>query len=1171
MRIRRLDLTRYGCFTDRRLDIPAMPADFHIVFGPNEAGKSTALSAIEDLLFGIDPKSKFGFLHEYKNMLLGAALENGVETIDVRRRKGNKDTLLTPGGVPVRGGEGALAPFLGGASEEFFTRMFSLDHIRLRRGGQEILDSESEVGQTLFSAGTGLSGLREKLRGLNAEAEELWAPRAQTRKYNQAQARLNEAEKAIREHTVTAANWQELRRAFDEAQKHYHTLDEARRNISHELRKLLRIRQIYNYVEDLSDTERKMLELGSVVRFPQNALINFDKAERELDKWLHQAGTLKLELEEANTELEGMKYDEELLLRESIILSFRDRRIEVRKERVDLPNREAELAAAKANIRRLASEAGLEGDDAEVLLNRIPKRAKVETTRALLNARGKIISAISNTRDGAVEVEYQITDLERKIKNMGEPRDISGLSAVLRAIRAGGDIASLIRSAGLEMKAAEDAAALHLKSLNPSVEENVLIGVSVPIREAVQNHRDERRSLDLRVKQCEEEIRGTGQELERYKKTYERLLKEGHAVSIDELVKAREARDTGWSLLKRRYVAGEAVPEAEIAAFTGSEASLTEAYESAVVEADTTADRRFDNAQSAAEITTISRQVAEKEELLESLFKNERALSEDSKSLEAAWRKMWEGAPFEPASPDSMLGWLAARSDIMRLVENRLEASRRLEALYNEESKAKASIIAELSWLAANESALAENPLGVIIEAASDILAEHDKKAALRKELLENLAKLEAEAERKRRALKIAKEEGDSWREKWAEALRALGISENTPPEEAAPKLSAIEEMREIAVEINHILYERIEKIKRDIENLTHDVRNFVSAAAKDLAAEDDTENAVIKLEQRLDETKRTSEQRKEKEKEISRLERRIKEAGDSAAEARETISFLQKSGRTENTAQLRDAILKSDKLRELEDKKQRLTDRLVQDGDGLRLEELIHECSGADIEQVRDRIEEFEEQQNDLKIQLEATAIDLSQKKKDFEALGGSGRAAEAASRKESAIAEMKQVAERYVRVRSAARMLEWAIDRYGREKQAPLLGRAGELFAALTNGSFSGLEIIFDENDRTRLAGVRTGGDKVEVSGMSDGTADQLYLALRIAAVEDYLESSNALPFIADDLFINFDDTRSAAGLKILDQLSRKTQVLFFTHHAHLVELARETLGESVNVVRL
>jgi len=86
-----------------------------------------------------------------------------------------------------------------------------------------------------------------------------------------------------------------------------------------------------------------------------------------------------------------------------------------------------------------------------------------------------------------------------------------------------------------------------------------------------------------------------------------------------------------------------------------------------------------------------------------------------------------------------------------------------------------------------------------------------------------------------------------------------------------------------------------------------------------------------------------------------------------------------------------------------------------------------------------------------------------------------------------------------------------------------------------------------------------------------MSTGTADQLYLALRIAAIEDYLQRAGALPFVADDLFINFDDERAAAGFKLLSKLSKKTQVLFFTHHQHLVDLARETLGGSVSVVSL
>ena len=59
--------------------------------------------------------------------------------------------------------------------------------------------------------------------------------------------------------------------------------------------------------------------------------------------------------------------------------------------------------------------------------------------------------------------------------------------------------------------------------------------------------------------------------------------------------------------------------------------------------------------------------------------------------------------------------------------------------------------------------------------------------------------------------------------------------------------------------------------------------------------------------------------------------------------------------------------------------------------------------------------------------------------------------------------------------------------------------------------------------------------------------------------------------IPLIADDLFINFDDRRTAAGLKVLGELSRKMQVVFLTHHDHLVPLAREVLGADMNVVLL
>jgi len=74
-----------------------------------------------------------------------------------------------------------------------------------------------------------------------------------------------------------------------------------------------------------------------------------------------------------------------------------------------------------------------------------------------------------------------------------------------------------------------------------------------------------------------------------------------------------------------------------------------------------------------------------------------------------------------------------------------------------------------------------------------------------------------------------------------------------------------------------------------------------------------------------------------------------------------------------------------------------------------------------------------------------------------------------------------------------------------------------------------------------------------------MSDGTRDQLYLALRVASLEKYMDANEPMPFIVDDILIRFDDERAMAALNILSDLSKKTQVLFMTHHARLVELVK------------
>ncbi|MGY4498352.1 uncharacterized protein YhaN [Bradyrhizobium sp. GM24.11] len=270
-------------------------------------------------------------------------------------------------------------------------------------------------------------------------------------------------------------------------------------------------------------------------------------------------------------------------------------------------------------------------------------------------------------------------------------------------------------------------------------------------------------------------------------------------------------------------------------------------------------------------------------------------------------------------------------------------------------------------------------------------------------------------------------------------------------------------------------------------------------------------------------------------------------------------------------TDELRIALQRSDEMRKFSAELDRLTTALTQDGDGLSVAELASECSGIDLDAIAAKDQTVTDEVQELRNRLMEARETRNAARQAFEAIGGDDRAARDAADRQAALAEMTEIAEQYVRLRSAIVLLQWAIDRYRREKQAPMLKRAGELFAILTCGSFQTLQLEFDEHDNMQLAGLRHDGRQVPVGGMCTGTADQLYLALRIAAIEDYLDHAEPMPFIADDLFINFDDKRAAAGFRVLGELARKTQVLFFTHHEHLLEVARKALGAPISGVTL
>ena len=191
MRLRRLDLTRYGRFTDDSIDFGPATAgapDLHVVYGPNEAGKSTALAAYLDLLFGIETRSRYNFRHPYETMRIGAVLETEAGPQAFIRIKKRQASLLDAGEHPLP--EAALLGALGGLDRASYQAMFCLDDDTLEAGGRGILESRGELGQLLFAASAGLAELSQTLERLRTEADQFHRPYARASTLVQLKAQL---------------------------------------------------------------------------------------------------------------------------------------------------------------------------------------------------------------------------------------------------------------------------------------------------------------------------------------------------------------------------------------------------------------------------------------------------------------------------------------------------------------------------------------------------------------------------------------------------------------------------------------------------------------------------------------------------------------------------------------------------------------------------------------------------------------------------------------------------------------------------------------------------------------------------------------------------------------------------------------------------------------------
>jgi uncharacterized protein YhaN len=432
-----------------------------------------------------------------------------------------------------------------------------------------------------------------------------------------------------------------------------------------------------------------------------------------------------------------------------------------------------------------------------------------------------------------------------------------------------------------------------------------------------------------------------------------------------------------------------------------------------------------------------------------------------------------------------------------------------------------------------------------------------DDKVRERDSLQESLPGLKRKLTQARQDQEIAEDQMKKWTDSWTKAIKPLKLQGEASPAVVNVLLSDMEELFRNVDKAAHDRG-RITGIKQDAEHFRTDVRDLVGHIAPDLI-ELAPEQAVAELHARLTKTQQDAAKLESLEGQIEAKKKLIEETDLIIQAEKMKLDALCQQAGCSDYHDLEDIEKSSQEFQNLRQDVKSLEDQILEQSAGVALEEFIRESGTIDgdaipgqEEQITRDLTELEQERDELHGTIVEIKVELAR-------MDGNARAAEEADRAQEILAKMRDDVDQYVRLKLGWLILQRQIERYREENEGALINRAGDLFASLTLGSFASLAVDYNDRDDPILQGVRPTGKRVGVEGMSDGTVDPLYLALRLATLERYLENHEPMPFIVDDILIKLDDHRAEATLKVLHGLSHKTQVIFFTHHQRLVELAQ------------
>jgi uncharacterized protein YhaN len=1142
MRFETFRLERYGPFEQLDLPFDPTPGRVNLIVAPNGYGKSVIRRAIAEFLFGIEARTPMTFRFGTERMHLKADIAQNGTSQSLVRRKGNGNTLALADGTELPPDE--TRHLLGGANESVFQELFGLDTTLLRSGGRDLIRSQGRLGQVLFAAGGGMARVRDLLTELERKRDDLGkaTARHRSRPLWSALSNWEQGNADLRRAALRPDGWSTLERQATEAARALETLQIEHTEETIERDRLRTIGACRPWLDRLRTAQHILTEAADAPDLDDTFEKRWRDALEDRVKSASSAEAAKTELRTAQEARAALTFDAAWIAAETDIKTLADLRGRALGAETDLPKVQRDLTADQASA--AASRRDLGWDDTFAL----PPAPVVKDAQRRLQQHPKLALEATSAQERLAEADRQLEATQAELAKLPARSDVAAVADLATLLRTDGDPTPRMASAQRKLREAEAALRTALSAIPdcplaeaalsttaaPSEAKLDAAGKALTAAEtahdhAIQTHADRTAAIDT----------------ERAKLAA--LERKAMLPPFGTLAAARAHRDALWAQL----CTPPPDPSAAIA------------LDRAIRDADAVADALIAHGQEVAEATAMRAHLAASET---DLARDADAITHFATALTHARNDLLSIARAAGGNADDI-------STLRAFLRSR-EAAIACRGTRDSAAAELADLTAHLTALATRLArAMGAEPPDLV--ALGALLAEADRRieadrtlSAHRKTLADQAGKqgtargtLAATAAKAEQALA-------QWIEQWRPVAAALARPDAETTATTTDALVRIEELRATEHRTGEA-QRRIDDMRAAIALLTAKVAHL-SALSPDLVALPPIEAAET-FQRRLQIEQREAARCADADRRIEQATLKLTQAVTGEAAAARTLDGLRAALRADTDEAAERQLQRSRSVAAARADNAEAQRHLAAQGGGLSVEALTTRASETSAEADAARIAAIDAA-HAARLPLIEAARDASTTAAAALDQAGTGTdAAEAAQRREAAQAMLSRTAEEALILHASLVLLQTALDRQAAGADQPLLARIGAVFRTITGGAQAGVRIEETRDGQTMVALEADGLTRKSLDQLSEGTCDQLYLALRIAALEDYAKANSPLPFIADDILQTFDDARTTATLRALRELSNQVQVIVLTHHPHVGDLAAQLPGDAVKVIRL